>query len=256
MNGQSRTRTLCIAVVGTILACLLVSAAALAQDTSTTSTYQSGQATVDTEVKSAEVVYVSGNDLVVKADDGQVKHFVIPEDFKFNVDGKDLSVHELTPGMHLTRTITTTTVPQTVQTVRTIQGTVWYVNPPSTVILTLPNNTNKQYKVPKDQKFEMGGQTYDVFSLKKGMKISATVLTESPKIVSSSTRAVTGEAPPPPPATPPVVGALLIEEPVTAPPPSEMAQAALPKTGSMIPLIGLLGLLCVGSSLVLRVSRA
>jgi len=253
MNGSS-TRTISFAVVGTLLTFLLVSAAALAQDTSTTNSSQSGQATYKTEVKSGEVVYVSGNDLVVKADDGQVKHFVVPEDTKFNVDGKDLSVHELTPGMRLTRTITTTTVPKTIQTVRTIKGTVWYVNPPSTVILTLPNNTNKQYKVPKGQMFDLNGEKHDVFDLRKGMKISATVITETPETVESNARELSGQAPPPPP-TPPAVGALLIEDPTPAPAP-EVAQAALPKTGSMIPLIGLLGLLCVGTSLVLKASRA
>ena len=29
---------------------------------------------------------------------------------------------------------------------------------PNTVILTLPDNTNKQYRIPKDQKFMIDGQ--------------------------------------------------------------------------------------------------
>ena len=65
--------------VATILASLAFAAVAAAQDTTTQGSYQSGAANVTTEVKSAEVVYVSGNDLVVKTDDGQVKHFVVPE---------------------------------------------------------------------------------------------------------------------------------------------------------------------------------
>jgi hypothetical protein len=243
------------AAFGMILACLSLVAMAASQDTSSQSSYKSGHSTVTTEVKSAVVVYVSGNDLVVKTDDGQVKHFVVPDDRKINVDGKGLTVHDLTPGMRLTRTITTTSTPHTVEMIRTINGTVWYVNPPSTVILTLPDGTNKQYKVPKGQTFVMDDQKRDVFSLRKGMKISATVVTESPEIVQTSTRAVTGQAPPPPPPapeTPPEVGVLLIEEPTPAAAPQQLAQATLPKTGSILPLIGLTGLLCIGMYVVCR----
>jgi LPXTG-motif cell wall-anchored protein len=48
---------------------------------------------------------------------------------------------------------------------------------------------------------------------------------------------------------------LLIEEPVSAPA-AEAAPTALPKTGSTVPLIGLLGLLCLGAGLALRALRA
>ena len=42
------------------------------------------------------------------------------------------------------------------------------MNAPSSVILTLPDNTNKQYKVPKGQKFMIDGQEKTVFDLRKG----------------------------------------------------------------------------------------
>jgi len=244
---------------GISLACALVLATALAQDTTNSNT-SSGQATVSTEVKSAVVVYVSGNDLVVKTDDGQVKHFVVSDATTVSVDDKQLTVHDLQPGMRITRTITTTTTPKTITTVRTIKGKVWYVNPPLTVILTLPDGTNKQYKVPKGQLFEMNGEKHDVFELRKGMTVSATVLTETPEVVAKSSRNLTG-TPPPPPPTPPAEAVLLIEEPTTphaaAPAPApQVAQATLPKTASNLPLIGLLGLLCLAMSLGLRFLRS
>jgi hypothetical protein len=257
MDKSRRIWIFRIFVLGTILGCAFSLCAALPQDTSTTSKSQSGQPTVQTEVKSATVVYVSGNDLVVKTDDGQVKHFVVPDDQTVSVDGKDLTVHDLKPGMRLTRTITTTSTPRTVTTVRTIDGTVWYVNPPSTVILTLSDGTNKQYKVPKGQMFEINGEQRDVFALRKGMKVSATVVTESQETVQASTRSVTGEAPPPPPPpeTPPIIGVLLVEEPAAPPQPQQTAEARLPNTGSLVPLIGCLGLLSMGLSLGLRMLR-
>ena len=228
---------------------------ALTQDTST-QTSQTGNPSVSTEVKSGEVVYVSGNDLVVRVADGEIKHVTVPDDFKFQVDGKDLTVHELTPGMKLTRTVTTTTTPKNVTTVRTITGTVWHVNAPSAVILKLPDDTTKQYKVPKGQMFDINGEKRDIFALKKGMKVSATVITETQAVVHTTAQTVTGQAPLPPPETPPEVGALLIEEesaPAAAP---AVAKAKLPQTASMLPLVGLLGFLCVGASIAVKLTRS
>jgi hypothetical protein len=241
---------------------LLVTAQAM-QDTTVKTVNPSGPATTSTEVKSGEVVYVAGNQLVVKMQDGSVRDFTVPEDFKFDVDGKSLTVHELTPGMKLTSTITTTTEPKTVQTVRTIKGKVWHVNAPSSVILTLDDNTNKQYMVPKGQMFESNGESRDVFHLRKGMVITATVITETPVVTQSTARNVTGSAPPPPaepaPETPPVVGALLIEVPMPAkaapseaPAQTEVAEAKLPNTASSAPLIAFLGIMCVVASLTVK----
>jgi|SRR5271154_5896572 len=257
MNNSLRTRTPGLRVLGATLGCALLLGIGWAQDASQTST-QNGQATVQTATRTGTVIYASGNDLVLKADDGQVKHFSVPESTKFNVDGKVLNVHQLTPGMKLTRTITTTTTPTTVTTVRTISGTVWWVNAPTTVILTLPDGTNKQYKVPKGQMFDINGTKQSVFHLKKGMTVSATVMTETPEVVQTANSSISGQAAPPAPTTPPATGPLLVEENVpvmAAPPAPEVAEAKLPKTGSMVPLVGLLGLLFIGGSLGMRLIR-
>lgn len=258
MRRDARRTWTLLPLMAVVLSCIFVSAPIWAQDTSTSSRLPNGEPTVQTEVKSGEVIYVSGNDLVVKGDDGAVRNFMVPDSTTFNVDGKNLTVHELTPGMRLTRTITTTTTPELVRKVRTISGKVWLVNPPSTLILSFPNGSpNKQYNVPSGTTFDVNGKQMDLFGLKKGMVVSATVITESPEIVQTSSRALSGTAPPPPPpppATPPVVGVLLIERvaPAPAPEPKEMAQATLPKTGSPLPLIGLMGVIFLAASLGLR----
>ena len=76
-----------------------------------------------TQTKKFEVIAVDGNDLVVKLPEG-TKEMTVPEDFRFNVDGKLLSVHDLKPGMSGTATVTTRTtmVPVTVTEVK--NGTV------------------------------------------------------------------------------------------------------------------------------------
>jgi hypothetical protein len=250
-------RSIRMAAYTTVFTGLMVTAGAWAQDTSVSTTSQTGEAKVTTDVARGEVEYVSGNDLVVKMSDGQVKHFVVPAGFKFNVDGKDLTVGQLKPGMHLTRTITTVTVPKTVTTVRTIEGKVWYINPPSTIIVQFPDGTNKQYKIPSGQKFSVDGDMKDAFHLKKGMNISATVVTDAPVTVASQDRTVTGRTPPPPPQLPApqpnVQTAILVETPGPAPAPAassvQTAKATLPKTASEVPLIGLIGLVLLTAGL-------
>jgi len=241
---------------------LALATALMAQETSKTEVSH-GLSSHQFQVERGEVIYVSGNDIVVRMENGEVRHATVPDSARATVDGKELSVHDLKPGMKLQRTIVTTTTPRYVTTIRTVTGKVWHVNAPGTVILTLADNTNKQYKVPKDQKFMIDGQEKTVFDLKKGMNVSATVVTQVPETVVAQQRKVTGSAPPPPP-TPQISGALLIED--TPAPPKQMAAAEpapapepapkkLPKTGTELPLIGLLGLLCSGLSIGIRMLR-
>ena len=257
-------RRLTVVLLAVIMVCAGVSMALMAQQESK-STTEKGAPTKEVKVERGEVVYVSGNDVVVKMENGEVRHVTAPDSARATVDGKELSVHDLKPGMKLQRTITTTTTPRLVTTVTTIQGKVFHVSPPNTVILTLGDGTNKQYKIPKDQKFMIDGQEKTAFDLRKGMNVSATVLTQVPETVVAQQRKVTGTAPPPPP-TPPMEGAMLIEdmpapkamakaEPAPMPAPAaapEPAPKKLPKTGSPMPLIGLLGLLASGLSFGIR----
>jgi hypothetical protein len=256
-------------------------ASGMAQDTTRTQV-RTGTPTSTTTVEKGELIYVSGNDLVLKMDTGEFRHMNVPDTARAIVDGKELSVHDLKPGMKLQRTITTTSTPKTVTTIRTIQGTVWSVIAPSTLILSFPEGPNKTYNVPKDQKFVIDGKTYTAFELRKGMKIAATVVSEATDVAVAESRRATGTAPaaaapppPPPPPTPVVyVGVLLIElpAPATPPPPpptrlaptpnaraaaagAEPAPKALPKTASSWPMVGLLGILFCTASLGIRMLR-
>ena len=262
MNSPEVLRNFTYKLLAASFACLALALAMAAQDTSKSQTTH-GQAAVQVKVERGEVVYVSGNDLVVKMENGEVRHIVVPDDRRITVEGRELSVHDLKPGMKLQRTITTTTTPRVVTTVRTVQGTVWHVNPPHTVILQFADGSHKEYKVPKDQKFMIEGQEKTVFDLRKGMNISATAITQAPETVIAESRKVTGEMPPPPP-TPPAEGAILFEQapaPTTPAPPAETAKAEpaapakLPATASPLPLMGLLGALMLVAGLSLRMGH-
>jgi RNase P/RNase MRP subunit p29 len=228
-----------------IIFCLLFAVGVSAQ-VKTHTAKTSGQATVETQVERGEVVTINGNDLVVKMEDGSLRHFAnVPESAKVTVDGKELGIHDLKPGMKLERTITTTTTPKTITSTQTITGKVFQVMAPNSVTLTLEDGTNQQFKIPKGQKFTVEGKETDAFGLRKGMEVSATRVVEEPQTVVDQQKQVTGSMPPPPP--PPVATQPILIAVVETPAPPQLAKAEppekLPKTASPIPLLGLLGLL-------------
>ncbi len=213
-----------------------------------------GTATQQIQVERGEVAYVSGNDLVVKMADGTLRHFPnVPDSARVTVDGKELSVHDLKPGMHLQRTITTTTIPKVVTTTQTVTGKIWQISPPSSVILTLEDGTNQRFTIPKGQKFNVDGKMVDAWGLRKGMSINATKVVEEPITQVQQHAKVTGTMPPPPPAPPadvPIIVAVAGPAPAAAAP--EAAPTALPKTASDLPLLGLVGALSMLMMFVVR----
>ena len=77
--------------------CLLFAAVMTAQ-VQTEKTTTKGQPNVETTVERGEVVNVSGNDLVVKMEDGQIRNFPnVPESARVTVGGQQLSIHDLKP---------------------------------------------------------------------------------------------------------------------------------------------------------------
>ena len=68
----------------------------------------SAQATTTVDVRNFEVISVEGNKLVVRNEQG-THEYTVPDDFRFTVDGKQLSVSDLKAGMKGTATVTTTT---------------------------------------------------------------------------------------------------------------------------------------------------
>lgn len=237
-------------LLGSTLGLALTMSAQVQTSTSTTP----GTAQTQTSVERGEVVHVSGNDVVVKMEDGTIRDFPnVPEDARITVDGKELGVHDLKPGMKLEKTITTTTTPKTITTVQKVTGKVWHVTPPNSVILTLEDGTQEKFTIPKDQKFNIEGQMVDAFHLKKGMTVTATKVVEMPSTQVEQQAKVTGTMPPPPPAPEPDVPMIVA---VITPAPSASPAAApaekLPNTASPIPLIGLFGILSLASSLGLK----
>jgi len=236
-----------------------------------------GQTTEKTEQLRGTVVFTEGNKLVVRMSSGEIRNFDVPESRRFIVDGKELTVYELKRGTKLTATVTTTTTPVTERTTTVGTGKVWWVAG-NTVIITLPNNENRQYKVSEAYRLNVDGRPASVHELRKGMTISAQKIVEEPRTEIASNTVVSGHAPPPEPvrtakALPEPDASRVAPPPAPVPPQATVAPSApmpthapaaeraeaklpakLPKTDSPLPLIGLSGLM-VTASLVLRLLR-
>ncbi len=206
------------------------------------------EAQTTTEVRSGTVLYVEGNDLVVKLSTGETKHFDVPEDFRFDVDGKQLSVHELKPGTVLTRTITTTTMPSSVKTTEIKKGTVWAVQPPS-VIVTMADGKNRKYKVPDWFRFDVDGKKVSVYELKKGMNLTATIVHENEAtVVETTSGEVSGSAPTAAASAPAPSTSGSSSASDSSDSDSSSSGATLPKTASNLAVLGLLGIIFLALS--------
>jgi len=223
------------------------------------------------DMRSGEVIAVKGNQLIVRVPEG-VKQFTVDDAFRFDLNGKSVPVDQLRPGMKLTALITTTTIPVDLQATELRNAEVIYTNGASIVVQNSEDGkyrrfTNQQLK-EMDLVVYKDGQIVPPSSLRKGDRISATVVTKFPPAEmtqreisvlvqhpeaippnSAPARLVTTQNPvivPPIPQPPP-------EQAPPAPPPPA-PPTTLPKTASPLPLVGLLGAmtLAAGAALTLR----
>ncbi len=87
---------------------------------------QAQQTTTSTQTKAFEVLAVDGNTLVVSLPEG-TRELKVADDFRFIINGKQMSVHELRVGMKGTATITTQTTVTPVTVTEVKNGTVQVV---------------------------------------------------------------------------------------------------------------------------------
>lgn len=228
--------------------------------------------TTTTESASGTVLAVGEGTVVAKLSNGEVRTFNPPPGIKITLDGQPASLDQIKVGTKFHATLTKTATSITDRTTTVGSGKVWFVSG-TTVILTLPNGENRQYTVKKDYKFTVDGKPASVFDLRKGMVVKAEKIVESPRVEMAADRQVTATSPKPvemakaePEPAPAPAPAPRRAEPAPAPAPApEPAPAPaapaeapkkLPKTGSELPLIGLMGMLCGAGSLVMRRLRS
>jgi hypothetical protein len=111
----------------------MVLAAALVCATAAVSLAQT--TTTSSQTKTFEVLAVDGNQLVVKLPEG-TRELTVADDFRFTVNGQQLSVHELKAGMKGTATITTRTTVTPVTVTEVKNGTVIQATGSSIIVRT------------------------------------------------------------------------------------------------------------------------
>src|SRR5262245_22214844 len=93
------------------------------------------QTTSSSEVKHFEIVSVDGNKVVVKGQNGAQK-ITVSDDFRLTVDGKEVAVQDLKPGMKGTAKITTNTTTAPVHVTEVRNGEVMKVVGNSIIVRT------------------------------------------------------------------------------------------------------------------------
>ena len=139
------------------------------------------QTSTTTETKKFQVIAVDGNHLVVKLPEG-TKELTVPEDFRFNVDGKRLSVHELKPGMTGTATITTKTTVMPVTVTEVKNGTVMQ-NMGTSIIVRTDEGVKMFTQSDIDKrgvKIMREGKPAEISDFRDNDKLTATIVTTKP----------------------------------------------------------------------------
>ena len=225
------SRALKMSVIAAVIV-LVGAGAALAQ----TSTY---------EVRQGTVVHVYGDNLVVRLSDGSIREFDVQEGFMFDVDGKPTPVSGLKPGTVLTATVKTTEEPHVVKYEEIRRGKVVNKVGQTLIVRREDGTMAKFHGVPDDVLLTVDGKQVTAFDLKPGMNVTAHIIHERVDTVTEREIEVAGAAPVAPrPARKPA--------PVAAP---AAAPAMLPSTGSLLPLVGLAGVLFIGLGLGIGILR-
>jgi len=189
------------------------------------------QTTTKTEVRKFEVIAVDGNNLIVRNENG-TQEYSVPDDFRFTIDGKKLSVKQLKPGMKGTARVTTTTTvwPVTVTEIKdgtVVSATDFSVNVRSAEGVrrfTQQQLDDRGVQILKD------GNIVHIRDLRKGDQITATFFSKVPPVAVTETEvqaALAQAAPATPAAATPAPAAAQTATPPPASP--ETAKASPPQ---------------------------
>jgi LPXTG-motif cell wall-anchored protein len=227
------------------------------------------QTTASSETKAFEVLAVDGNVLVVRLPEG-TRELTVPNDFRFTVNGQQLSVQQLKAGMKGTAVITTRTTVTPVTVTEVKNGTV-AVRSSAGIIVRTDEGVKSFTQSDVDKrgvKIMRDGKPVQVSELREGDRLSATIITaQPPRVVTekevTATLAAAKAAPaaPPPAAAPrpaPAVAAspaATSKAPAPAPAPAPASARTLPKTASSWPLLALASVLLIAIGFTLTIRR-
>ena len=146
------------------------------------------QTTTKTEVRKFEVIAVDGNNLIVRNENG-TQEYSVPDDFRFTVDGRKLSVKQLKPGMKGTATVTTTTTVWPVTVTEIKEGTVVSATDHSVNVRSAEGVRRFTQEQLDDRGVQIlkDGRIVHIRDLRKGDQITATFISKEPPVVVTET---------------------------------------------------------------------
>lgn len=194
------------------------------------------------------VVSVTGNKVVLAEAKGN-REYNVPPGFKVQVDGKEVGVDQLKPGMKVNAVVTDQVTTRDVTVTKVVSGKVMTVAPGGFVLLTNGKYVSYNFtdKDGNDIYFtQLDGTSVPLRNnVKEGDVMTGTFVTKlPPQVVSKRSVTASASAPPEPAAAP------------AAPVAVAAAPKKMPKTASPLPLVGLLAALSAGIALTLRGARA
>ena len=245
------------------------------------------------DIKNGTIVSVGDKFVVIREASGQTREFDVPADFKVNIDGKDVAWQDLKPGMKVTATIKTVTVPVVVQTTQLKDAKV--IKNAGGLLYVREADGIHSYNVPAGFRFDIGGAKVRLEDLQQGQVLNATIVhtargttTEQELANASATDAAAAKAA----ADKAAADKAAAERAAAAKAAADkaaadkaaadaaakaaadkaaadaaakaaadkaaadaMAAKKLPKTASSVPLTGALGVLCVGLGAALTLRR-
>ena len=194
--------------------------------------------TTTVDERNFEVISVDGNKLIVRNEKG-TQEYTVPDDFRFTVDGKKMSVSDLKAGMKGTATVTTTTTVKPVVVTEVREGQVLRASDTSVTVRLADGSTRRftqgelstrGIQILKD------GQPIQVAELRRGDPLTATIITNGPPVVltEQEVQATLAEskAEPPPTQVAANAGAAQPAAPAASPQPSAAPPTPQPPESS------------------------
>ena len=224
---------------------------------------QAQTTTSATATKAFEVIAVDGNTLVVNLPEG-TRELKVADDFRFMINGKPMSVHELSAGMKGTATITTNTTVTPVTVTEVKNGTVQATSGTSIIVRT-PEGIKSFTQGDIDKrgvKIMRNGKPAGISDFRTGDNLSATIITSRPPTimtqqqVDATLAAAAAPAAPRPAAAAPAPPAP--SQQAQNAPPQAAAPAAprtLPSTASSWPMLALTSIVALVMGLTLTIAR-
>jgi hypothetical protein len=224
------------------------------------------QTTTSSETKTFEVLAVDGNQLIVRLPEG-TRELTVADDFRFNVNGQQMSVRELKAGMKGTATITTRTTVTPVSVTEVKNGTVLQ-SVGSTIIVRTDEGIRSFTQGEVDKrgvKIMREGRPATVSDFRQGDRLSATIITSKPPAVMTErdvqatlAKAAPAAASAPAASAAPAPASAARQAPApqaAAASPTAATAGTLPKTASSWPLLALASVLSLTMGLALAVRR-